>query len=102
MLWEYQSRHQGALPTSSSLDELKTLASEVLPRHSLDPALLPEDLLSSLAETAGCEFMPVCAIIGGVMGQDVLNTLGGREPPVINLFTYDGRSGAGDFYQLGL
>ena len=56
----------------------------------------------TLAATATAEFMPVCAIIGGVMGQDVLNTLGGREPPVINLFTYDGTSGAGDFYQLGI
>lgn len=44
----------------------------------------------------------MCAIVGGVMGQDALNTLGGREPPVINLFTYDGQSGAGDFYKLGL
>lgn len=57
---------------------------------------------SFLATTASTEFMPVCAIIGGVMGQDVLNTLGGREPPVINVFIYDGSSGAGDFYQLGI
>lgn len=36
------------------------------------------------------------------MGQDVLNTLGGREPPVTNFFAYNGLSGAGDFYQLGI
>jgi ubiquitin-like 1-activating enzyme E1 A len=46
--------------------------------------------------------MPTCAILGGVMGQDALNTLGGREPPVINVFTLDGTTGMGDFYQLGL
>lgn len=48
------------------------------------------------------EFMPVCAILGGMLGQDALNTLGGREPPVINLFTFDGTTGAGDIHQLGL
>ena len=36
------------------------------------------------------------------MGQDVLNTLGGREPPVVNLFVYNGTTGSGDFYQLGI
>lgn len=55
----------------------------------------------TLAYTAYTEFMPTCAILGGVMGQDALNTLGGREPPVINLFTLDGTSGMGDFNQLG-
>jgi ubiquitin-like 1-activating enzyme E1 A len=56
----------------------------------------------TLASTSASEFMPVCAIIGGVMGQDVLNTLGGREPPVVNLFVYNGTTGSGDFYQLGI
>jgi len=103
VLWEYQSQHRGALPDSAAAaEELKTIAAEMLPKHGIDPSLLSQELCESLAETAATEFMPVCAIIGGVLGQDALNTLGGREPPVINVFAYDGTSGSGDFYQLGL
>lgn len=104
VLWEYQARYEGALPVSDSvLAELQTIAKEILPKHgAADASLLPNEALESLSVTATMEFTPVCAILGGVMGQDALNTLGGREPPVINLFAYDGSTGAGDFYQMGL
>lgn len=103
VLWEYQKQHNGSLPSiEADASQLKDLAKQILPKHDIDPNLLPDELIETLACTACTEFMPTCAILGGVMGQDALNTLGGREPPVINLFTLDGTSGMGDFHQLGL
>jgi hypothetical protein len=34
----------------------------------------------------------VAAVVGGILGQDVLNALGGRELPVKNWLIFDGRS----------
>lgn len=46
VLWEYQSRHHGASPESpEARGELESIAAEVLPKHSIDPSLLPGDVL---------------------------------------------------------
>lgn len=39
------------------------------------------------------EFSPTCAMLGGVLSQDVLNALGGREEPIVNWFHLDGLTG---------
>lgn len=33
---------------------------------------------------------PVCAVIGGVAGQDMIRTLSGKDVPVFNTFAFDG------------
>ena len=58
-------------------------------------------LHSRIAATAPYEFPPSTAILGGIAGQDVLNTLGGKEEPVRNLFVYTGETGAGSVHALG-
>lgn len=46
VLWEYQQQHNGALPSSEAdAVSLKDLAKQVLPKHDIDPSLLPDDLL---------------------------------------------------------
>jgi len=45
-----------------------------------------------LATTAANEFSPVCAVVGGMLGQDILKTLAGKEPPIANFFVFDGVS----------
>lgn len=47
-----------------------------------------------------CELSAVAAIVGGVLAQDVLNVLSGREIPVQNFFIYDAHSGDGPIYKL--
>jgi len=34
----------------------------------------------------------VAAVVGGVLGQDVLNALGGKELPIKNWLIFDGRT----------
>lgn len=51
---------------------------------------------------AAHEFSPVCAVLGGLMGQDVLKALGGRDPPIANLFVFDGHTGSGATSRLNM
>lgn len=59
-------------------------------------------LSSSIATTATHEFSPVCAIVGGMLGQDILKALGGREPPIANFFVFDGNVGGGTVCRLNM
>lgn len=43
-----------------------------------------------LCATATADFSPSCAVVGGVLAQDILNALGGREMPLVNFFVFDG------------
>lgn len=43
-----------------------------------------------LCATATADFSPSCAVVGGVLAQDILNALGGREAPLVNFFVFDG------------
>ncbi|KAF8916962.1 hypothetical protein CPB85DRAFT_230454 [Mucidula mucida] len=75
-LWQFQATH-GVLP--STIDSASELGSI--------------DLTESLSTTAGHEFSPVCAIVGGMLGQDILRTLAAREPPIANFLAFDGNTG---------
>jgi ubiquitin-like 1-activating enzyme E1 A len=44
----------------------------------------------------------VCAIVGGMLGQDILKALGGREPPIANFFVFDGNTGGGTVCRLNM
>lgn len=46
------------------------------------------------------EFPATTAILGGLVGQDILNTLGGKQKPIHNFMIFDGATGAGDTYFL--
>lgn len=55
-----------------------------------------------MATTAAHEFSPVCAVVGGMLAQDILKALAAREPPIANFFTFDGNTGAGTVSRLGM
>lgn len=45
--------------------------------------------------TAAHEFSPTCAVLGGLLAQDVLKALGRRDAPTDNFFVFDGVTGQG-------
>lgn len=47
------------------------------------------------ATTAAHELSPVCAVVGGVLAQDILKALAARESPIVNFFVFDGQTGGG-------
>ena len=56
----------------------------------------------SLATTAAHELSPVCAVVGGLLAQDILKALAAREPPIANFFTFDGNLGGGTVVRMGM
>jgi len=52
--------------------------------------------------TATHEFAPVCAVVGGMLAQDILKALGVREAPLANFFTFDGNTGGGSVVRMSM
>ncbi|KAJ7069908.1 hypothetical protein C8F01DRAFT_1114598 [Mycena amicta] len=104
-LWEYQHRH-GRLPAvSADAAELQSISDSLLSAADVRKQVLdtvPPELIQSLSETALAEFSPVCAIVGGMLAQDILKTLAARDPPIANFFTFDGNTGAGTVCRMSM
>lgn len=101
-LWRLSDEPNAAPITASALEEsMRALAAE----RGLDEELVlarqpPETTFASVADDLvqmalmhEGEFSPVCAMLGGVVSQDVLNALGGREEPFVNWFQLDAMQG---------
>lgn len=54
------------------------------------------------ATTAAHELSPVCAVVGGMLAQDILKTLAAREAPIANFFVFDGSTGGGSVCRMGM
>jgi len=104
-LWEYQKRH-GKLPAGSAdAAELQSIANTLLSTADVKKQVLEmvtPELVESLSETASTEFSPVCAIVGGMLAQDILKTLAARDAPIANFFTFDGNTGAGTVCRMSM
>ena len=56
----------------------------------------------TVATTAAHELSPVCAVVGGLLAQDILKALAAREPPIANFFTFDGNLGGGTVVRMSM
>uniref|UniRef100_A0A8U8AYT7 THIF-type NAD/FAD binding fold domain-containing protein n=1 Tax=Geospiza parvula TaxID=87175 RepID=A0A8U8AYT7_GEOPR len=57
--------------------------------------------VSVLLHSCFSEMAPVCAVVGGVLGQEVVKALSQRDPPHNNFFFFDGVRGQGMVERLG-
>ncbi|KIK69661.1 hypothetical protein GYMLUDRAFT_34053, partial [Collybiopsis luxurians FD-317 M1] len=94
-LWQFQST-QNRLPSAQDTDQLQSIADSLVSAADVNKQVLtkvPRSLIESVSMTAAHEFSPVCAIVGGMLAQDILKTLAARESPIANFFTFDGNTG---------
>lgn len=104
-LWQFQIQHNALPHDSSSADDLVSLSNSLAQSMNIDSRVLQsnqQDLLRTMGAMAIHEFSPVCAVLGGFLGQDILKTLGGKEQPIANLFVFDGRTGTGNTSRLNM
>ncbi|KAH8556118.1 SUMO-activating enzyme subunit 1-like protein [Umbelopsis sp. PMI_123] len=93
--YRFQESH-GHLPTAADEQELGTLRNEYLPQLGFkDLSFLDDSMIEILAQTANTEISPVCAIVGGILAQEIIKVLSGKELPIQNWFFYDGIAGSG-------
>ncbi|TFY61281.1 hypothetical protein EVJ58_g4599, partial [Rhodofomes roseus] len=97
-LWEYQTRH-GTLPNDAgAVPALEQAANSVLANADVNRQALPSvprESIEAVATNASHELSPVCAVVGGMLAQDILKALAARESPIVNFFVFDGSTGGG-------
>ena len=63
---------------------------------------VPEDVVrQKVAEHASHELSPVCAIVGGIIGAELIKLISGKDPPMNNVFLFDGHKSEGVVHRLG-
>ncbi|KAK1305491.1 SUMO-activating enzyme subunit 1B-1 [Acorus calamus] len=89
---------EGRKPGEISLSDLPgvlTLRKELCELQALNESHIPVDLLEKLLAAGQREFPPVCAVIGGILGQEVIKAISGKGDPIKNFFFYDAADGKG-------
>ncbi|CAK9170262.1 unnamed protein product [Ilex paraguariensis] len=90
---EAEGRKPGETSTADLPNVLK-LRKDLCEAHSLSESQIPDSLLERLL--AGTrEFPPVCAIVGGILGQEVIKVISGKGDPLKNFFFFDAMDGKG-------
>ncbi|KAL4080737.1 hypothetical protein J3A83DRAFT_4202115 [Scleroderma citrinum] len=105
-LWEYQKTHDGKLPDGpDATAELLSIANTILSEADVNRQALstmPSELVESIGSSARHEFSLVCAVVGGMLAQDILKALAAREAPIANFFVFDGTTGSGTVVRMNM
>ncbi|KAJ3800913.1 hypothetical protein GGU11DRAFT_325828 [Lentinula aff. detonsa] len=104
-LWQFQSARNRLPLGTQDIGELQQTADALVSGADVNRQVLttvPHSLIESVAMTAPHEFSPVCAIVGGLLAQDILKTLAAREPPIANFLTFDGNTGGASVCRLSM
>ncbi|CAI8619356.1 unnamed protein product [Vicia faba] len=90
---EAEGRSAGDV-SEADLSNVLKLKKELCTAQSLNESHVPDTLLERLvADTT--EFPPVCAVIGGILGQEVIKAISGKGDPIKNFFYFDASDGKG-------
>lgn len=100
ILSEFRSLHS-RVPNADDTDELFVIGQRLLQAEAVDfeKPFCREDA-HILALTAEMEIAPVCAILGGVLGQEVVKFISCKGEPINNFFTLNAVSGSGKVFRL--
>lgn len=85
---------------ASFTDEFAALVAEKAAQLGLEAAHVPRSVVDAFAANVGEELSAVVSIVGGVLAQDILNVIGGRELPLQNTLIYNGDTAEGPIYKL--
>lgn len=94
VLLKFMDKNERRPATTSregDMEQLSTLRKQLLEDLKLKDDLLNEDF----AENCFAELSPVCAIVGGVLGQEIIKAVSQKDAPHNNFFFYNGTDGGG-------
>ncbi|KAG8089859.1 hypothetical protein GUJ93_ZPchr0011g28387 [Zizania palustris] len=90
------SQGHGACEISlSDLPAVLALRKNMCYEMSLNESQIPTALLERLVAAGKKEHPPVCAILGGILGQEVIKSISGKGDPIKNFFYFDDTDGKG-------
>ncbi|RLN51330.1 hypothetical protein BBJ29_005316 [Phytophthora kernoviae] len=61
--------------------------------QGLDENYLSPDELQTLVRVVDTDLVPICAIVAGIMGQEVIKAISQKDEPICNYFCFDGVTG---------
>jgi len=101
ILLEFQSR-EGCSPRADMRDEdmklLISLKDSIISKYGLPDKKIPDEILPMLFS----ELSPVAAIIGGVLGQEVIKVISNKDSPHNNFFLYNPLESCGVVETIGV
>jgi len=62
---------------------------------SLSESQVLTALIERLVAAGKKEHPPVCAILGGILGQEVIKSISCKDDPIMNFFYFDAADGKG-------
>jgi ubiquitin-like 1-activating enzyme E1 A len=91
---EYVERKNQWPDSTSAVEFAETILEWV---HTTSPSLIDHELLSrkalqDLAQIATVEIAPVCSVLGGVLGNEIIKAISGKGEPANNTLLFDGLS----------
>ncbi|KAF0694258.1 Aste57867_14853 [Aphanomyces stellatus] len=93
LLLDYVEAHQ-VFPSAETADAFAAQARARLDDEGV-PDILDDTQLKQLAHVAQADIVPVCAIVAGILGQEVVKAISRKDEPLNNYFFFDGSTGAG-------
>ena len=80
----------GKYLTSKDVSKLELFKKQTMEEMNVDSEFLTTEMMMKMIELRNVEIMPVCAIMGGFLTQEVLKGLTRAEVPFNNFFCHDG------------
>ena len=91
-LWDFERAH-GRPATEGDVEAVAAALRETATRAGKDAAFVPEDVRAVAPSSMG---MPaIDAVVGGILGQEILKAVSGKGAPCVNFFVFDAASGCG-------
>jgi hypothetical protein len=79
-----------SLSDHAAITSLLNVRDRYANRENFDPErTLPREYLLQLGRMLHVELAHVCAMVGGILGQEILKVLSGKDKPLVNTFVCD-------------
>ncbi|KAJ1920212.1 E1 ubiquitin-activating protein aos1 [Mycoemilia scoparia] len=96
-LWEFQKQSK-ELPRPLSKDDLilfREITKSITEKRGIPESFVDAELTERICTNARIEYPPTNAIVGGMLAQEILKVITGKEFPVTNFFLFDGMTNEG-------
>eukprot|EP01027_Heterolobosea_sp_BB2_P016142 GEZU01023014.1.p1 GENE.GEZU01023014.1~~GEZU01023014.1.p1 ORF type:complete len:377 (-),score=109.10 GEZU01023014.1:535-1503(-) len=102
-LLQFYKDKYGQLPVASDFEKLQALKQDYYNARHLEAssadAQLTDDYIRNLARTAQVEYSPVCAIMGGMVAQEIIKVISRNADPINNFFVFDGAESSAGYIE---
>ncbi|CAL5061382.1 unnamed protein product [Urochloa decumbens] len=89
---------RGCSPGETTLSDIPAVLArmkDMCNKMSLNESHIPAALMERLLAAGKKEHPPVCAILGGILGQEVIKSISCKGDPIKNFFYFDAADGKG-------